>query len=200
MKPSLIALVLTSAALLTILYSTSSSLPQMTENSANFSENDKVMLRFTVSKAGIMFNTNYSALAEYVVNEMNVTYGSFWNVFVYNRQDYNAKFYLTGAYDATVQNKRYFQVTDSQPYGFSILILEQNNTQPTSAQKKPEVSTEVQVSSGLQYTRTFSRYVSTSQLAGVDLAITTAYTWNKNIIDFSKVLQKLTETNLNEHW
>lgn len=63
MKPSLIALALTSAALLTILYSTSSSLPQMTENSANFSENDKVMLRFTVSKAGIMFNTNYSALA-----------------------------------------------------------------------------------------------------------------------------------------
>ena len=200
MKPSLIALALTSAALLTLLYSTSSSLPQMTENSANFSENDKIMLRFTVSKAGIMFNTNYSALADYVVNEMNVTYGSFWNVFVYSRQDYNSKFYLTGAYDTTVQNKRYFQVTDSQPYGFSILILEQNNTQPTSAQKKPEASTEVQVSSGLQYTRTFSRYVSTSQLAGVDLAITTAYTWNKNIIDFSKVLQKLTETNLNEHW
>jgi hypothetical protein len=42
--------------------------------------------------------------------------------------------------------------------------------------------------------------VSTSQEAGIDLAITTAYTWNKNIIDFSKVLQKLTETNLNEHW
>jgi hypothetical protein len=42
--------------------------------------------------------------------------------------------------------------------------------------------------------------VSTSQEAGIDLAITTAYTWNKNIIDFTKVLQKLVETNLNEHW
>ena len=158
MKPSLIALVLTSAALLVLLYSTSSPMPQMTENSANFSENDKTQLRFIVSKAGIMFNTNYSALAEYVVNKMNVTYASFWNVFVYSRQDYNSKFYLTGAYDSTLQNKRYFQVTDSQPYGFSILILEQNNTQPTSAVIKPnKTSTQVQASSGLQYTRSFSR-------------------------------------------
>lgn len=30
--------------------------------------------------------------------------------------------------------------------------------------------------------------------------MTTAYTWNKNIIDFTKVAQKLTETNLNQHW
>lgn len=30
--------------------------------------------------------------------------------------------------------------------------------------------------------------------------MTTAYTWNKNIIDFTKVVQRLTETNLNERW
>lgn len=137
MKPSLIALALTSATLLALIYLTSSSMPQMTETSANFSENDKTLLRFIVSKAGIMFNNNYTALAEYVTNEMNVTYTSFWNVFVYSRQDYNAKFYLTGAYDSAHQNKRYFQVMDSQPYGFSILILEQNNTQPTSAEETP---------------------------------------------------------------
>lgn len=52
----------------------------------------------------------------------------------------------------------------------------------------------------LQYTKTKSQFVSSSQEASIDLAITTAYTWNKNIVDFSKVLQKLTETNLNEHW
>lgn len=164
MKPSLIALAITSAALLTLLFSTSTSIPQMTETSANFSENDKSQLRFVVSKAGIMFNSNYSALAEYVTNEMRVTYASYWNVLVYSRQDYNAKFYLTGTYDSAHQNKRYFQVTDSQPYGFSILILEQNNTQPTSTEEmSAKESTEVQVSSGLQYTKSKSPSVSSSQ-------------------------------------
>lgn len=30
--------------------------------------------------------------------------------------------------------------------------------------------------------------------------MSTAYTWNKNIVDFTKVAQKLTEANLNQHW
>jgi hypothetical protein len=41
-----------------------------------------------------------------------MSYGSYWNVAVYGRQDFNAKFYLTGTFDTTHQNKRYFQVSD----------------------------------------------------------------------------------------
>ncbi len=78
-----------------------------------------------------MYSTNYSALADYVKNEVRLTYPSYWNVVVYNSQDYNSRFYITGTYDSLHQNKRFFQVTDSQPYGFSILILENNNTQPS---------------------------------------------------------------------
>jgi len=53
---------------------------------------------------------------------------------------------------------------------------------------------------GLQFTKKKSQSVTTAQEAGIDLAMTTAYTWNKNIIEFTKVVQKLTETNLNQHW
>lgn len=35
----------------------------MVEESANFEENDKTQLRFIISKAGIMFNTNSTAIA-----------------------------------------------------------------------------------------------------------------------------------------
>lgn len=145
-----------------------------------------------------MYSTNYSALADYVKNEMKMAYQSYWNVAVYNSQDYNSRFYLTGTYDSTHQNKRFFQVTDSQPYGFSILILENNNTQPNlpSSDSLNKVALQGE-GNQLQYIKTKSQYVTTSQEAGIDLAMTTAYTWNKNIIDFSKVLQKLTETNLN---
>lgn len=148
-----------------------------------------------------MYRGNYSALAEYVKNEVRLTYPGFWNVAVYNSLDYNSRFYLTGTYDSAHQNKRYFQVIDSQPYGFSILILENNNTQPNTPQPLAKsMIAQGNGHGGLQYVKTTSPYVTPSQEAGIDLAITTAYTWNKNIVDFSKVLQKLTETNLNEHW
>jgi hypothetical protein len=50
---------------------------------------------------------------------------------------------------------------------------------------------------GLQYTKIKSNLVTTSQEAGIDLAITTAYTWNKNVVNFANVLKKLITTNLN---
>jgi hypothetical protein len=55
-------------------------------------------------------------------------------------------------------------------------------------QSEPELISE----NGLQYTKKKSPNLSTAQEAGIDLAITTAYTWNKNVIDFTKVLQRLT--------
>ena len=58
----------------------------------------------------------------------------------------------------------------------------------------------MQLKRGLQYTKKKSPNVTAAQEAGIDLAMTTAYTWNKNIIDFTKVVQRLTETNLNQHW
>jgi hypothetical protein len=53
---------------------------------------------------------------------------------------------------------------------------------------------------GLTYTKKKSPNLLPSQEAGIDLAMTTAYTWNKRIIDFTKVAQTLTQTNLNERW
>ncbi len=88
-----------------------------------------------------MYSNNYSALADYVKNEVRLTYPGYWNVAVYSSQDYNSRFYLTGTYDSAHENKRYFQVTDSQPYGFSILILENNNTQ--NFVSKPETKDDI---------------------------------------------------------
>ncbi len=131
MKYSLLVSVLLALAVFA-LYNMEGSNLKMIENSANFSENDKTDLRFIISKAGIMFSNNYGALADYVKNEVRAAYQGYWNVAVYNSQDFNSKFYLTGTYDSIHQNKRFFQVTDSQPYGFSILILENNNTNPNA--------------------------------------------------------------------
>lgn len=60
---------------------------------------------------------------------MTYTYNTLWNVVVYLNEDYvNEKFYITGKYDEEHKTKKYFQVTDSEPYGLSILLLEANNT------------------------------------------------------------------------
>lgn len=111
------------------------------ESSANFSENDKVNLRFIIYKAGSLFNPSRELIASYIKNETQLTFSGFWNVAVFTRQDLNAKFYLTGTYDSTHLNKRYFQILDSEPYGFSVLILETNNTIPNViVEKKMEIS------------------------------------------------------------
>jgi len=52
----------------------------------------------------------------------------------------------------------------------------------------------------LQYTKRKSPNLTPAQEGGIDLAMTTSYTWNKRIIDFTKVAQTLTQTNLNERW
>lgn len=157
-------------------------------------------MRWIVTKGGILHNNNYTALAEYVKDQVRLTYPSFWNVVVYDRRDYNTRFYITGTYDSTHLNKRYYQILDSQPYGFSALILENNNTMETHQVFFKPIVKNPTFSPNLQYYKVKSPQVTSSQEAGIDLAITTAYTWNKNVVDFSKVLQKLIETNLNEHW
>jgi hypothetical protein len=71
-------------------------------------------------------------MADYIRNETRLSFSGYWNVAVFTRQDLNAKFYLTGTYDSNHLNKRYLQVLDSEPYGFSVLILETNNTNPNA--------------------------------------------------------------------
>lgn len=109
---------------------------------------------------------------------------------------------MTG-FDKNHPNKRFFQTIDTVPFGFSILILENNNTRPdnTSIAKPTEVvSDNVEKIEGLQYTKRISPYVSLAQEKGIDLAITTAYTWNKNIASFTLALENLVQVNLSEHW
>ena len=122
-----IIFVVFAAALLYAFYPINNNL-QIEEKSANFSQNDIQNIRGIFTKACIIWAYNYGELANYVRTEMKYNFGSYWNVVIYNKVDYNAKFYITGTYDSTHLNKRYYQVDDSQPYGFSMLILETNNT------------------------------------------------------------------------
>jgi len=48
----------------------------------------------------------------------------------------------------------------------------------------------------LQYSKTKSPYVTVAQEKGIDLAITTAYTWHKDILGFTKNFQDLITVNL----
>lgn len=75
-------------------------------------------------------------------------------------------------------------------------------TKPKEIEQLSENSEKInkQVNSELQYVKKKSDYVTPSQEAGIDLAMTTAYTWNKNIVDFTRVVQTLVQTNLGEHW
>lgn len=55
----------------------------------------------------------------------------------------------------------------------------------------PNEETHLEDLKHLTYTKNKSVDVDSAQEAGIDLAITTAYTWNKNIIDFTNVLRGL---------
>lgn len=56
-----------------------------------------------------MFSTNYDNVALYVYGELNFSIPCFWNVVVYPPQDFNTNFYMTGLYDETTPNKKFYQ-------------------------------------------------------------------------------------------
>ena len=62
----------------------------------------------------------------------------------------------------------------------------------------PKQSEKIQ--QGLTFVKKKSDSVTTAQEAGIDLAMTTAYTFNKNVIDFTHVAQGLVSTNLGQQW
>jgi hypothetical protein len=70
-----------------------------------------------------MYAYNYDMVSLFVMSQFNATYPSYWNMAVYKSKDYQSKFYLTGEYDETHKNKRFYQATDVENFGFSILIL-----------------------------------------------------------------------------
>ena len=55
-----------------------------------------------------MFQSNYDNVALYVSGELNFSIPAFWNVVVYRPQDYHTNFYMTGAYDETTPNKKFY--------------------------------------------------------------------------------------------
>ena len=130
---------------------------------------------------------------------MNSTFGTHLNVLIYRKQDLNTTIYMTGLYDEYHQNKKYFQAVEPEGFNFSVLIVETNNTVPYSPREKG-IDKNIQLPSGLTFTKRKSPSLTTAQEAGIDVAMTTAYTWNKNIVDFTNVLHRLTETNLNQRW
>lgn len=124
-----------SAALIYITYepSKTNSLTS-TEKYANFNDTELKKIRSIIHRAGTNFSASYDMVAAYIQGQMNNSYTTYWNVAVYHAKDFNSNFYLTGMYDETHNNKRYYQVTDAENFTFSVLILETNNTDPTSQQ------------------------------------------------------------------
>lgn len=55
----------------------------MTQESANFSENDKIDLRHLVQKANILYYPDYTGMGVYLKKEMTYNYDSLWNIVVY---------------------------------------------------------------------------------------------------------------------
>ena len=68
-------------------------------------------------------------MKEYIYIDLDLAYSGFWNVIVYNKDDWRNKFYLTGMYDESTRNKRFYQVVDAgTTLKYSVIILETNNT------------------------------------------------------------------------
>jgi hypothetical protein len=187
--------------------------PNGEEFVANFDDNQADQIRFIIQKAGTMYSSNYDMVSLYIYGEIGFTFPGFWNVAVYRSKDVGTTFWMTGLYDEGHINKRYYKKTDVEGWNFSVVIVETNNSDPTMHGKDysvrtpfPEVNLKAEdllggyLPEGLTYTKKKSPNVTTAQEAGIDLAMTTAYTWNKNVVDFTKVVQRLTMTNLNEHW
>lgn len=174
------------------------------QTSANLTPDQIEQIKGIVYRAASLYDKNINYIAEYVRNQSRATLGSFWSVTIFNRQDLNAKFYFTGMADQIRQNKAYLMIKDYEPFNFSFLLLENNNTTPTPVAPQPLSASPSDpisiVENGLQYSKTKSPYVTLAQEKGIDLAITSAYTWNKNIISFTNALQGLVQANINEHW
>ena len=142
-------------------------------------------------------------MATYIYGEMNKLINTKWNVLVYKKQDWNTMIFMTGLWDAYHPNKRYYQTFEPSGANFCVIICETNNTsksthfEPTEmiqALDQPKQTHEIP--EGLTYVKKKSDSVSAAQEAGIDLAMTTAYTWNKNIVDFTHVAQGFVSTNL----
>lgn len=105
--------------------------PQMEETSANFSKEDLVQVRMLITSAAEFHPYNIQACANLVNDNMGQFFGSWWSVTIFDSADLNAKFYMTGTYDSNHQNKKYL-LQKNTPFGFSIYILENNNTKLNS--------------------------------------------------------------------
>ena len=107
---------------------------------------------------------------------------------------------MTGLWDTYHSRKRFYQ--NFQPNGsqLSFLICETNNSisseEKSMVSKVEEKKLSEENRQGLTYIKRKSDYVTSAQEAGIDLAMTTAYTWNKNIHDFTNVVKRLVGTNL----
>lgn len=107
------------------------SIPQMEETSANFSNDDLIQVRIIIALAAQTHPFNLPSLANLINDNMQSYFGSWWSVTIFDSADLNAKFYMTGTYDGNHLNKKYL-LQKNTPYGFSIHILENNNTKPNS--------------------------------------------------------------------
>lgn len=73
------------------------------------------------------FNTIISAV---YINILEA-YPGYWNLVMYNKDDWKQKAYLTGVDDGQPrENKRFYQVVDAgvNNFKYSIIIIETNNT------------------------------------------------------------------------
>ena len=64
----------------------------------------------------------------FIYHDLNNAYPGLWNVLVYHKNDWMDKFYLTGMYDESTRNKRFYQVDTGLRLKYSVIILETNNT------------------------------------------------------------------------
>ena len=175
--------------------------PGMTEDSANFSEADKVKLRKLVQNAGQLFDNDYPVMASYLRGQLKANWGSFWNVLIFVKKEYfNTSVTLTGMYDATHTNKRYFRVLDTKPFDWCVLMYETNNTRFNLPPREAQGTAAVSVEGGLAESRNASEYVDAAQLAAIDLALRAAYVANHNLVDFTKAFKDLIGVNLSQNW
>ena len=65
----------------------------------------------------------------FIYHDLNNAYPGLWNVLVYHKNDWMDKFYLTGMYDESTRNKRFYQVVDAGlRIKYSVYIFETNNS------------------------------------------------------------------------